>query len=264
MTKFRFSRAAMLEIAMALAARGLHVFPCRPRDKRPATPNGLKDATTDRDTIARWWRREPDYNIAVATGPVSGVFVIDIDGLDAEGALRKLEAEHGALPPSVEVITARGRHIYFQWPGQPMRNSASKIAPGVDVRGDGGYVLAPPSIHPSGRRYAWSVDSARAFARAPDWVLDKLVAPADGNASIRATPPGSWVELIRGGVDEGQRNDSVARLAGHLLHRHVDPLVTLEIVAAFNDARCRPPLAAVEVSSIVDSICAREMKRRLA
>jgi hypothetical protein len=143
----------VIQTALALAARGFHIFPCRPRDKRPATANGLKDATTDPDIIRAWWRQQPDNNIAIATGPASGVFVVDVDGLDAEATLRRLEAEHGALPPTVEVITARGRHIYFKWPQEPVRNSAGKIGPHIDVRGDGGYVLSPPSIHPSGRPY---------------------------------------------------------------------------------------------------------------
>ena len=150
----------MLRTAMALAHKGIAVFPCRPQDKRPATANGLKDATTDLDIIRQWWRQEPQFNLAIATGAVSGIFVVDVDGLDAEVELRRLEAEHGEFPSTVEAITARGRHVYFRSPEIPVRNSASKIAPGIDVRGDGGYVLAPPSIHPSGRRYEWSVDCA--------------------------------------------------------------------------------------------------------
>ena len=86
--------------------------------------------------------------------------MLDIDGDDGEASLRKLEAEHGALPDSVESITGKGRHVWFRINGSPIRNSASTIAPGIDVRGDGGYVLAPPSIHPSGKAYAWSVDCA--------------------------------------------------------------------------------------------------------
>jgi hypothetical protein len=163
----------MLRTAITLAHKGLAVFPCRPRDKRPATANGLKDATKDLETIRAWWRQEPDFNIGIATGPASNVFVIDIDSGEAEAELRRLEAENAALPPSIETITARGRHVYFRWPEKPVRNSTSKIAPGIDVRGDGGYVLAPPSIHPSGRAYAWSVDCAKAFAAAPEWLLTK-------------------------------------------------------------------------------------------
>ena len=161
----------MLYTALRLAQKGLAVFPCRPRDKRPATPNGLKDATTNPEAISAWWHEDPDFNVAIATGAPSGIFVIDIDGFDAEAALRHLEAAHDALPASVEVITARGRHVYFQMPDIDLRNSASKLAPHVDVRGTGGYVLAPPSIHPTGRRYAWSGDSASTFAAAPAWLL---------------------------------------------------------------------------------------------
>ena len=92
---------------------------------------------------------------------------MDVDGLDAEVELRRLEAKHGNLPATVEVITTRGRHLYFQTPETSVRNSAGKVAPGIDVRGDGGYVLAPPSIHPSGRRYEWSVDCASTSPRHP-------------------------------------------------------------------------------------------------
>ena len=107
-----------------------------------------------------------------------------MDGLDAEVELRKLEHAHGALPATVEAITARGRHVYFKIPGERVPNSASKIAPGIDVRGDGGYVLAPPSIHPSGRAYAWSVDSSDTFAVAPDWLLAKIITPSGRQEKI--------------------------------------------------------------------------------
>src|SRR5262245_11531725 len=141
----------MLSTALALAAKGLAVFPCRARTKKPACPHGCLDATHDAATIESWWRGDPNYNVAIATGAPSGVFVIDVDGDDGEAALRKLEAEHGMLPPTVEVITARGRHLYFKMPAHPVPCSVDKIAPGIDVRGDGGYVLAPPSVHPDGK-----------------------------------------------------------------------------------------------------------------
>src|SRR5215471_1208019 len=163
--------ALMLKTARALAEKGMHVFPCVPRNKRPATAHGLKDATTDPLEIEAWWGRDPNYNLAVATGSVSGVFVVDIDGEDAEAELRRLEKEHGQLPATVESVTGRGRHIFFRCPDKPVRNTAGKIAAGIDTRGDGGYVLVPPSMHPSGKRYAWSVDSAASFADAPDWLL---------------------------------------------------------------------------------------------
>jgi Bifunctional DNA primase/polymerase, N-terminal len=174
----------MIKAALGYAKRGLHVFPCRVRDKRPATANGLKDATIDPDLIQRWWREEPDFNIAIATGAVSNIFVIDIDGFDAEAELRRLEVQNGPLPPTVESITARGRHLFFRYPGQSIRNSASKIGPGIDVRGDGGYGLVPPSKHPSGRTYYWSVDSASSFAAAPECCWRSL-----GHRSVQEATP---------------------------------------------------------------------------
>jgi hypothetical protein len=102
----------VIRAAVTLAHKGLAVFPCRPQDKRPATANGLKDASKDLDVIRKWWHAQPQANIAIATGAVSNVFVIDVDGLDAEVELRRLEAKHGNLPATVEVITARGRHVF--------------------------------------------------------------------------------------------------------------------------------------------------------
>jgi hypothetical protein len=245
--------------ALQLAERDLAVFPCLPHDKRPATPHGVKDATTCADTVARWWRQDPNFNIGLACGAISNIWATDIDGLDAEAELRKLEAQHSALPATVESITARGRHLFFKWPDQDIRNSAGKLAPGIDIRGNGGYVVVPPSLHPSGKRYTWSVDSASAFAPAPAWLLNKITAPARSPSLA----PVEWCELIADGVSEGHRNDSLARLTGHLLRHRVDPLVTLELIIAVNDARCRPPLSRAEVRTVVNSIAARELKRRL-
>jgi hypothetical protein len=250
----------MLKTARALAEKGLAVFPCLPRDKRPATPHGLKDATTDPIEIEDWWHQNPNYNIAIATGAVSGVFVVDLDGPDAEAELRKLEAQHGELPATVESITGRGRHLFFKCPEKPVRNSAGKIATGIDVRATGGYVIAPPSIHPSGRRYSWSVDSAATFAAALEWLLSIIAEPENGTAATAS----QWRGLVCNGVVEGQRNSSAARLAGYLLRRFIDPIVALELVQGWNAMRCSPPLPPAEIIAIVNSICGRELARRQA
>jgi hypothetical protein len=230
------------------------------RDKRPAVANGVNAATTNAEIIQQWWRQLPAANIGVATGKPSGIFVVDADGIDAEAELRKLEAQHGTLPASVEAITARGRHIYFRMPATDLRNSTGKIAAGVDVRGTGGFVIAPPSIHPSGRRYTWSVDSASAIADAPAWLLAKI-APSNGSKST--TPPSEWRDLIKG-VSEGARDCSLTRLCGYLLRRHVDPFITLELIRVFNGARCAPPLSDRDVEKIVSSVAGLELKRRQA
>jgi hypothetical protein len=248
--------------ALALARRHLAVFPCRPRDKRPATVNGAKDATTDPEQIERWWRVNAELNVAIATGPASGMFVVDVDGHGAELELRKLETAHGALPPTVETITSRGRHLFSRLPSDAdIRNSAGKVAPRIDVRGNGGYVLAPPSMHPSGRRYCWSVDSASAIAAAPIWLLGEVVTPVGADAA--AVPASEWRALVQG-VAEGARDNSLARLAGHLLRHRIDPHVVLELLLSFNETRCAPPLPAGDVMRIVNSIARRELQRRAA
>jgi hypothetical protein len=251
----------MIKTALALAGRGLHVFPCLPRRKEPATPHGCKDATVDTDVIHQWWDMQPAYNVAIATGIISKMFAVDVDGFDAECELRKLESECGELPPTVESITARGRHLLFQHPGGIIPNSASKIAPGIDTRGDGGYVLAPPSVHPSGRAYVWSVDCAPTIAAAPAWLVEKIAAPTNDHGTPLPTPPTVWRELVEHGVVEGTRNHTVTRLAGHLLHRRIDPYVALELLQAWNAARCTPPLPASDITRIVNSICGRELKK---
>ena len=252
----------MIGTALALAHRSLAVFPCVPREKRPATANGCKDATTDAEAIRAWWHEYPDSNIAIATGTVSRIYAIDVDGLDAEAELRKLEADHGKLPATVEVITARGRHLYFRMPGAPVRNSAGKVAAGIDVRGDGGYVLVPPSVHPSGKAYAWSVDTAATVADAPAWLLARIAEP-EGSGKQPA-PASEWRALMADGVSEGQRNAVLARITGYLLRHHIDPVFAAGLVQSFNTTRCDPPLTEKEVSLIVDSICKRELKRRQA
>jgi Bifunctional DNA primase/polymerase, N-terminal/Primase C terminal 1 (PriCT-1) len=248
----------MLRTALALARKGMAVFPCQPRDKPPATQRGCLDASTDPEIIRRWWCERPDCNVAIATGKPSGVFVIDID--DAEAELRKLELEHGELPATVEVVTARGRHLWFKMPDAPVRNSAGKIAPGVDVRGTGGYVLAPPSIHPSGRPYAWSVDSHNALAAAPEWLLAKITERTNGGTM--PAPPAQWRELAANGVAEGRRDCTVAKFTGYLLRRHVDAIVVAELMQIFNATRCAPPLPAADVERIVNSIAGKELRRR--
>jgi hypothetical protein len=231
------------------------------RGKQPACERGCLAATVDESTIRHWWQSQPRYNIGVACGLLSGIFVVDVDSHEAEARLAKLEAEHGKLPPTVEVITIRGRHLYFRYPSQhAVRNTTSRIAPGIDSRGQGGYVLAPPSIHPSGRAYAWSVDSANAFAAAPQWLLARINGSVNGKPV--AASPTVWSALVLDGVDEGQRNDACTRLCGYLLRRNVNARVTLGLLQIWNVTRLRPPLSEAEIEQIVNSVAAAEVRRR--
>jgi Bifunctional DNA primase/polymerase, N-terminal/Primase C terminal 1 (PriCT-1) len=237
------------------------MFPCKPRSKEPATIRGLDSATIDPDRIKRFWAVNPAFNVAAVTGALSGFFALDIDGVAGERALAEQEAEHGALPATIENITANGRHVLFRWdPTFDIRNSASRIAPKIDVRGNGGYVLMPPSQHPTGKKYARSVDCAGTLAAAPEWLLRLAGTPT--SSAGRAVPPSQWCDLIAGETAEGERNSTAARLAGHLLRHNVHPTVALELLRAWNIARCTPPLPDDEIACVVTSICSKETRRR--
>jgi hypothetical protein len=181
---------ACLRAALAYAAEGLRVFPlhsmrgskwacscgtpCDSPGKHPRTLNGCKDATTDRHQIGAWWREWPDANIGVATG--DGLLVIDLDGDEGCVALAEVCEAHGQLPITRYVRTGRegGFHLWYRAEGPGVRNTTGNragLAAGIDTRGEGGYVLAPPSNHESGRRY---VGDDLPIADAPSWLLDLL------------------------------------------------------------------------------------------
>ena len=182
----------MRTAALDYAARRIAVFPCLPRSKHPAFPGSFKNATTNPATIHRWWLARPDYNIGVATGIVSGLWVLDADGAIGTTALAELEAKYGPLPDTLISVTSEGCHFWFRYTG-PIPCSVGRIGPGLDVRGDGGYVLAPPSVHPDGLRYRWT--NNRPLAVAPDWLValtrKPVPKPITSKISLPARPRGS-------------------------------------------------------------------------
>lgn len=246
--------------AISIASRGKPVFPLIPKGKKPVTEHGLKDASTNTAKIKEWWEQYPAANIGMVTGWLSGTWVLDIDGEEGEESLRALIGRHGELPQTAESITGGGgRHIFFLCPkALTISNSAGRLGAGIDVRANGGYVVMPPSIHESGKKYAWSVDSGNQMSHAPEWLLRLINKPQDQK---EVTPPNEWRDLVKG-VGEGKRNHTLSRLAGHLLRRYIDPFVTLELCHSWNEARCKPPMPPDEVARTVDSIAARELTRR--
>lgn len=147
----RERQAELIEAAVEYAGRGLPVFPCK--GKIPLTEHGFQDASTDTEAVLTWWTRWPDANIGVPTGEPSGIDVLDVDVQHGgAGTLAKLERRHGRLPRTAEVLTpSGGRHYWFVH--RPLKSTASKLGPGIDTRGEGGYVIVPPSIGENGRPY---------------------------------------------------------------------------------------------------------------
>jgi hypothetical protein len=250
-------RVDLCAAALRWAERGRPVLPVG-EHKRPLTENGLLDATTDRGRIKAWWQRRPDANVAIRTGAASGLVVLDIDGDAGADSLHELEREHGKLPLTASVTTPRGgAHFYFRHPGREVKTCAGVIAPGIDVRGDGGYVVVPPSVGANGRAYEW--DETAAPAAMPDWLLAATVTAVTTPRS--AEPAETWIALVHHGLPQGQRNAGLARIVGHLLARDVDARLVGELAHLVN-TRSRPPLSAGEVDRVVSSIAGREIRRR--
>lgn len=190
---------AINDAAINYARLGWAVFPCR--GKLPAIPKreggrGCLDASSNRATVRRFWEKYHGANIGIATGGKSGFWVLDIDGDEGRQSLATLEAEHGQLPATLRQITGSGgEHYLFSYDSvRPVRNRAG-VLPGLDVRGDGGYIVAPPSVHPETRRpYQWLGDAA--IAPAPEWLLELVIVEhtnADEQGSVaRPAIEGHW------------------------------------------------------------------------
>ncbi len=249
------NRLSAEEAARSYLARGWSVIPVRAGGKHPLVNwEPFQHRLPEEKEILAWFRHWSDANLAIVTGKVSGLVVLDVDPRHGgDDSLRDLEHRFGALPETVEAISGGGgRHIYFAHPGDVMRNRVG-LAPGIDLRGDGGMIIAPPSVHPNGRCYEWEVSHHPddvPIAPIPPW----LMTLARGETPYLGHPISHWQNLVRQGVAEGSRNNTIASLTGHLLWHGVDPEVAAELLLCWNRVRCRPPLSDDEVARTVESI----------
>jgi hypothetical protein len=245
----------LLAAALAYALDGLPVLPlhdvtagccschdgadCRTPGKHPRLKDWRTTATTDAGLIARWWASWPTANVGVLTGARSGVVVLDVDprhgGL---AALETLQRKHGRLPRTAQVLTGSGgQHWYFKHPGGELRNSAGVLGDGLDVRGDGGYAVAPPSVHENGKPYKWlrglehAVDCPQALA---------------ADAQKRRNGTTAKIDEI---IPEGKRRHAMLTVAGKLKRAGLTGDEILPTLRELNK-RCHPPLDDTELESV--------------
>lgn len=240
----------MLQAALYLAERGYAVFPCRPNDKPPLGGRGCLDATADANQVEAWWTATPNANVGLAT---AGLLVVDIDRQpdgspnpwpqDAEQAADLAKAPCSLTPNG-------GRHFIFRQPSdQALGNSVSRLAPHVDTRGDGGYVVAPPSELSSGA-YRWLAGQELdcrpdQLPLPPQWLLDALAErkPAASGATVQTS----------GSIAEGGRNDAIFKIGSKLRGQGFGEREILALAQQFNLSHCRPPLDAAEVERTIRS-----------
>lgn len=231
---------------------GWAVFPVR-QNKKPYTPHGCKDAKKNPGAIRSWWTKHPNAGIGVATGSASNLIVIDLDiddtkDLNGYEELRKWEKEHGELPETVTAITGRGgNHLYFHYEGSDIKNRAG-ILEGVDVRGEGGYVIAPPSPHPNGTEYAWELppDEYQVADLDENVLLFLLYKEAKENAD-------SETFQMPDVIESGTRNDILYRLACSLQAKGLPDAAIIEAVMATNLEKCDVPIDRAEVELLCSS-----------
>lgn len=255
----------MVTRALALATK-LHfaVFPIYPMDgegcacgkegctspgKHPLSslvPNGLLNASADPADIKQWWALYPDANIGIRTGEASDITVVDIDP-DKGGARswHNIQERHGQFPPTWTVKTGSGGYHYYYQYDQSVKTRAD-VMPGIDTRSDGGYVVAPHSIHASGNRYAWEVkpNTGTELAFLPDQLLQIL-----GVSKER-----SFAEIIPETISDGSRNTWLASAGGTMRRRGFSPESVKAALRIENNLKCRPPLDDDEVDLIAWSI----------
>jgi Bifunctional DNA primase/polymerase, N-terminal/Primase C terminal 1 (PriCT-1) len=253
-------RSERLRKSLEYAERGWPVFPCMPGGKKPLTRHGHLDATTDRSRITAWWNRWPDANIGIPTGEGSGILALDVDqraGLDA------LKAEHGELPATRTHSTGSGgMHYLLAYPaGAEIRNSAGKLSKGLDVRGEGGYIVVPPSA--TTRLYELLDDLP--LAAPPEWLTEALRQPhsaatprSDATGGVDRPPSPGPIDLDRSGpIPAGTRDDTLTRIAGRLHDGTRDAAELAGALLEVNRRRCEPPLPDAQVEKIAASIHCR-------
>jgi Bifunctional DNA primase/polymerase, N-terminal len=263
--------AEMIQAALSYAARGWPVFPLAVGDKVPliskrAGGKGHLDATTDADQLTAWWKRWPAANIGVATGSRSRLLVVDVDPRhEGDVNLDRLAAVHGGMAATPMSITGSGGyHLWYAWP-EGARNTVHGVTRGVDERGEGGYVAAPPSmtspsVHPpSGGAYRWKAGYGYdeiEIAPVPQWLLEARSRVVGWSA----VDPDFWSNLWLRGSDA--RHDALSRMTGYLIKKGLPPLMMLDMLRMWNcQGRLKPKLDDKELDRVVDAICAAEIRK---
>ena len=263
----------LLHCALAYAAKGWPVFPlhtirngkcscgnhkCKSPGKHPRVKEGFKNATTDETQIKQWWSKWPDANIGIRTGKESGLFVLDIDNKDDPDkngikSMAKLSEMSGNLPQTPKVRTGSGgEHHFFKMPDSDLRNTSGELAAGIDTRANGGYVVAPPSLHMSGSEYRWLIDPRAPLADVPKWILAAL--------NKKGNRKSAKAKKSTGDIKEGERNATLISIGGGLRRQGLElEDIEAELLKA-NADKCDPPLDKDEVLGIAASAMRYEPK----
>ena len=247
---------SFIEQADEYRGLGFCIMPLKKRDKKPMLPwEKWKDSKPSDKAVESWKRDFSDCNIAIITGKVSNLVVLDIDGPEGEEAIK---GKH--LPPTMIAKTGKGRHYYFKLPNGETFGNFVGILPKVDIRCDGGYVVAPGSVHPSGSLYEWQLKED--LAECPEWLVSlmkKGKAPVPHATAHHPKTAPSDIEAIKNGVASGGRNQAAAKLIGYYAAKSYEAEDIVAIVREWN-RKNTPPLTDEELQITLTSIFKRATK----
>lgn len=247
------SSATIHDCSLEYLRRNWSVIPLRYKDKRPSVRwQEFQHRRPSVEDIKSWQTRWSTINLGIVTGIISGIVVVDIDPKHSgDDSLASLEESNSDLPKTVEAITGGGgHHLYFTHPGGVIHNKVG-LAPGIDIRGDGGFVVAPPSMHVSGARYSWAPGHSPEqieLMPLPEWLLTMIT----GEDRRAGHSRDHWCNLVKQPVAEGERKKTIVSMADHLLWHGVDPDIVMEMLLCWNKIRCNPPLAEEDVVKTVE------------
>lgn len=253
------------EWARKYAEAGLAIIPVNPKTKSPYTNHGSKDASRDLRQVDLWWQTFPDANVGIVTGQINGgLVVVDLDvdpnkGIDGVAELREWERHNGRLPDTWRAITGRGgAHLYFQAPGDDVRNHV-KFLDCIDIRGEGGYVVAPPSVHPNGNLYYWEDDpDDYDLAKADENVRRLLKACEQSDLGENTGRRSEFV--IPATTTEGARDTVLFKLICSMQERGYSDALIEAGALAHNRENFKPPLTDDYVIQKVRYVCGKYQK----
>ena len=258
---------SMKDWAAWYAKQGFDVFPvhrpvkgkcscgdadCESVGKHPVPRDGVKSAASSQTKVEYWWD-ETDWNIGLHCNKVT---VLDVDGEEGKEEIRRLVIENDAVATFSKRPRAStgggGYHFFFK--RSPAGNKV-KFRPGLDIRSEGGYIVAPPSLHSSGTRYSWDVTLADGvLAPMPQWLLELANGKSKLQITTRDGPRPTMDIHALGEITKGGRNHEMARLCGRLYWEGKEGGEVLGLMHAINSMCCSPPLKDREVAHIVESV----------
>jgi KaiC/GvpD/RAD55 family RecA-like ATPase len=220
----------MLNAALKYCKMGFSVIPLRPKEKLPLFPWAeYQKRRASESEIRKWWTDYPHANVGIVTGTISGVAVVDLDG--PIGIRNGIQLK---LPNTATSITGAGRQLFYKY-REGVCSSVSKIAEKVDVRGEPGYVVAPPSVHPNGKRYQWLPGSVLNVSGLKDFPIFSSALTQTVNPTVQLGT--GWIQDALSGLKEGNRDATFARIVGKLHHSGLDP-VTIRALLHPHAVRC--------------------------